>query len=192
MTGNSERQQLLQRRAESLARESRAESADATVDLADFVTLVSSGQRYAIDARHTVRVLSNDKLCRLPAEAGELVALIMIGGESVPVADLASLLGTAAPDRSRPYIVLVDGAGSALGLLADEVESGHASAAEIRPLAAESDDGTPLQRGVTADGAVLLDTARLLADQRLSRFARLPPPAPAPAATHLPKHPGEQ
>jgi chemotaxis signal transduction protein len=189
MSSRAEKQQLLERRAAKLAGDSREESTLPAPEVSTFITLVSAGQRYAIEARHAVRVLPNEKLCRLPAEAGELVGLVMAGGESVPVADLASLLGTAPPDRSRPFVVLIDGAGPPLGLLADEVESDRMSAAGIRVPFVDSDDAPSLERGVTTDGAVLLDTVRLLEDQRLSRFAR--PSRPAPDVARTSRHPGE-
>lgn len=189
MSSLSAKQQLLERRAAKLASDSREECRVPAPEVSTFVTLVTEGQRYAIEARYAVRVLPNEKLCRLPAEAGELVGLVTVGGESVPVADLASLLGTARPDRSRPFVVLIDGAGHPLGLLADEVESDRMSAAGGRVSIVGSDDPSSLERGVTADGAVLLDTVRLLEDQRLSRFAR--PPRPALDVARPSRYPGE-
>lgn len=190
MTSRSEKQQLLERRAAKLAGDSRAESEVSASEVSTLITLVSAGQRYAIEARHAVRILPNEKLCLLPAEAGELVGLVVAGGETVPVADLASVLGVSAPDRTRPFVVLIDGGGHPLGLLADEVESGRMSAAEIRVPHMDSDAAPSLERGVTSDGAVLLDTARLLEDQRLSRFARSSRPGPDVARPS--SDPGEQ
>lgn len=130
----------------------------ATVEV---VTVRVGARRYALEARHISRILRNSHLCRLPEDGGELVGLVVAGGEAVPVADLGSLLGLSGPDRSRPFLVLLGGADLPLGLLADEVESfGHA----VEATANESPDQTaPVERGITADGVVLLDGDALLA-----------------------------
>lgn len=190
MSSLAEKQQLLERRAVKLAREVRAGSDVPAPELSTFITLVSEDQRYAIEARYVVRILRNEKLCRLPGEAGELVGLVMAGGEAVPVADLASLLGVSLPDRSRPFVVLIDGLGPPLGLLADEIKSDRMSAAGLGIAVMGSDADACLERGVIADGTVLLDTARLLSDQRLSRFARRSRPEPDVARPL--SYPGEQ
>lgn len=157
--------QLLERRAAALAQRPTQESVVATVEV---VTVCVGGRRYAVEGRHISRILRTSHLCRLPEDGGGLIGLVVAGGAAVPVADLGSLLGLSEPDRTRPLVVLLGGADLPLGLLVDEVESfGHVVEMAAGASPDVCDQTAPVERGITPDGAVLLDADALLAHPRV-------------------------
>lgn len=154
---------LLERRAAELARPSEPEDDIALVDVV--VVQVAGGARYAFESRHVRRVVRNAGLCRLPGAAGQLLGLVLVDGDAVPVMDLAAVLGLTPPDRARPLVLLLDGGLPPLGLLVDEVESSRRLAwAELTQVIDEPDETGSVERGITADGVVLLDAELLLTD----------------------------
>lgn len=168
-------QRVLERRATELARPPVEESQSSGVEIV--TVTVAGGRRYAIEAGHVQQILRNERLSRLPPGSGELVGLLFANGEAVPVADLASLLGLSEPDRARPFILLLDRPHLPVGLLVDEFLSiRRISEAALRTSAEGFDNAPSPERGVTADGTVLLDTHTLLADPRLGRAARTTDP----------------
>jgi chemotaxis signal transduction protein len=179
--------QLLERRAVALAQRPTQESVVASLEV---VTVCVGGRRYAVEVRHISRILRTSHLCRLPEEGGELVGLVVAGGAAVPVADLGSMLGLTGPDRTRPFVVLLDGTDLPLGLLVDEVESfGHV--VEMAAIASPDvpDQTAPVERGITSDGAVLLDADALLAHPgvavlALRDSAQQELPLPSPLENH--------
>lgn len=185
MAGPNARQ-LLERRAAALAQRPTQESVVATIEV---VTVSVGGRRYAVEVRHISRILRTSHLCRLPEEGGELVGLVVAGGAAVPVADLGSMLGLSGPARTRPFVVLLDGADLPLGLLVDAVDSfGHV--VEMAAIASPdvSDRTAPVERGITSDGAVLLDAEVLLAHPGVAVLALRDP---AQQELPLPPPPGE-
>jgi len=163
---------LLERRAAALARP--VEPAHAT-DTMPVLVIAVAGWGYAVEARRVDQVVHNAQLCRLPASPGQLLGVLPVHGEAVPVVDLAALTGVAAVDPSRPFAVVLSGDGDPLGLLVDEVTTVSAIAnSELRPVAREIVEGC-IERGVTADGTVLLDVDTLLADPRVSHFPHADP-----------------
>ena len=160
--------ELLERRAAALAMPSEPEDDTAGLDV---VTVVAGGVRYAFETRHVRRVVRNAGLCRLPAAAGDLLGLVLVNGDAVPVMDLAAVLGPTQADRTRPLVLLLDGGHPPLGLLVDEVESSRRLArTELTEVTDEPDGTRSVERGITEDGLVLLDAGLLLADDQ--------PPAP--------------
>lgn len=176
--------ELLERRAAELAVPPEAEDDTARLDV---VTVqVAGGGLYAFETRHVRRVVRNAGLCRLPGAAGQLLGLVLVDGDAVPVKDLAAVLALAQPDRTRPLVLLLDGPHPPLGLLVDEVESSRRLAwAELTQVTDEPDGERSVERGITEDGVVLLDAELLLADDQ----------APAPGSPgrrdNPPPEPGE-
>jgi chemotaxis signal transduction protein len=174
--------ELLEQRAAELAVPFEPED---DTDLLDVVTVrVVGGGRYAFETRHVRRVVRNTGLCRLPGAAGKLLGLVLVNGDAVPVMDLAASLGLTQPDRTRAFVLLLDGGHPPLGLLVDEVESSRRLArAELTEVIDEPDGERSVERGITEDGVVLLDVELLLADDHApapgSRGRRdNPPPEP--------------
>src|SRR5919106_1536754 len=119
---------LLERRAAALARP--VELAHPTATMQVLVLAVAGGHRYAVESRYVDQVAHNARLCRLPASPGQLLGLLPVRGEAVPVTDLAALAGVAAADGT----VLLD----VDTLLADPRVS-YFPHAELSPDAATSD-----------------------------------------------------
>ena len=165
---------LLERRAAALARP--VELAHPTATMQVLVLAVAGGHRYAVESRYVDQVAHNARLCRLPASPGQLLGLLPVRGEAVPVTDLATLAGVAAAaDPSRPFAVVLAGNGDPLGLLVDEViTAGDVACTELRPVERGLTEAC-IERGVTADGTVLLDVDTLLADPRVSYFPHAEP-----------------
>ena len=173
-------QDLMERRAAALAKPHQEVREAGTTGV---VTVsVAGGRRYAVQLEHVRRVLRNTGLSRLPASAGELVGLIIVKGEAVPVADLGAVLGVSGPDVTRPLVVVLDDGSSPLGLLVDEViETMQLPADDVRRRDQVGTQGTCVELGIGPDGVVLLDCDLLLADVRLNGTAGAPPPATRPA-----------
>lgn len=168
---------VLRRRASVLARP--LTKADHT-PTSDVLVVTVAGRSLGLDGRHVSQVLPGDGLCRLPHGSGALTALVPARGGTVPVADLGVLLGATAED-SRAYVVLLEGDAPPVGVLVDAVhEMRPVADSDVRPAPVTSGDGA-LETGITPDGLVLLDLARLLADPRLHpRSSSDTPTSPAP------------
>lgn len=176
--------ELLERRAAELAMPAEPEDDSALLDV--IVVQVAGGARYAFETGHVRRVVRNAGLCRLPGAAGQLLGLVLVNGDAVPVMDLAAVLGLTQPDRARPFVLLLDGGLPPLGLLVDEVESSRRLArAELTEVIDDTDGAGSVERGITSDGVVLLDAELLLTDDH--------PPAPGSPGRrdNPPLEPGE-
>lgn len=172
---------VLRRRSAALARPAAGTDHTPTSEV---LVVTVAGRRFGLDGQHVSQVLQGPDLCRLPHGCGALTALVSSRGAAVPVADLGELLGSEG-QNNRPYVVLLEGGESPVGVLVDTVH-------EVRPLAARDVRATPgarggaLEVGVTTDGLVLLDLPRLLADPRLHpRSATAPPRSPHPQENHV-------
>jgi chemotaxis signal transduction protein len=174
---------LLERRAATLA-----QPVEKTVDEAAsevIVVSVAGGRRYAVETRYVQQVVRNRQLCRLPASGTELLGLVLVKGEAVPVADLASVLGLSGVDPARQLVVVLAGEGPPLGLLVDEVFSTETlSEAEVRLADDGAAEDTALERGLIDERTVLLHGLALLTGESLPLAVTAPT-----AATHVPTPP---
>lgn len=165
MSTASDPRTLLRRRAVTLAKRPVEEETSATIDL---LVATVEGRRLGFEGGRVLQILPNRGMCHLPTECGELLGLVSSRGALVPVADLGSLVGAATPNRERAFIVLVEGDAPAVGLLVDDVSSVlRIPAHEVRRRPTET-TGPTLERGLTPTGVVVLDTALLLEDPRLT------------------------
>jgi purine-binding chemotaxis protein CheW len=76
--------QILQRRAEAVARPRQVERASAYLAL---VTFSIAGQQYALEARHVEGVIRADNITRLPSGAGAIAGVIARRGRMIAVFD---------------------------------------------------------------------------------------------------------
>lgn len=160
-------QEILERRARHLARPLEQASDAAVLDL--LVVQVASERRFGLEVGSVLHIVHNEHLARLPGASRALVGVTVIRGEVIPVADLAHLAGLGAAHRQRPFVVVVGGASGPVGLLVDQVLDVVAVPEDELHLLPGAPEGRgSLQRRVTPDGAVLLDTSALLADERLT------------------------
>lgn len=173
-------QDLLERRAALLARPVDLAHEEARLDVV--VVTVAGGRRYALEVRHVRQVVRGEALSWLPASGSDLVGVVPVQGEAVPVADLAAVLGLAAADPARPLVLVLAGDHPPVGLLVDDVLTTMSlPESEVRSHHASEAEAATSERGITRDGIVLLDAAALLADRRLSVSASpSDPPLPDP------------
>lgn len=186
-------QHLMEQRAVALASPPQEAEGETTGVV---VVSVAGGRRYAVESRLVLRVVRNTGLCRLPGSTSELVGLILVKGEAVPVADLGVVLGVSGADITRPLVMVLDDDSSPLGLLVDEVvEATQLPDHDVRRVEEPTADGTVVELGISPDGVVLLDSRLLLADVRLTvpaaRHVAAPRSMTRSAATSPPGEPCE-
>lgn len=157
---------VLAARARALARPATAEHDG---DLVALVLFSIGGVRHALEAVFVREVLREPPLSKLPESRTALVGVTNVRGEILAVADISGLLGVAPPPAASPVIV-IEGPGPPLGLVADEVHDFvHVPAGSVAPLRADGGGGAAvsLVLGVAAE-ATVLSAAALLGDPRLS------------------------
>jgi chemotaxis signal transduction protein len=159
-------QDILEQRAAQLARPLTERRTDAVLDL--LFVVAGGGGRFALEARAVRHVRRDEPLSRLPVGAGALVAVAIVAGEAVPVADLGWLLDAADARRDRPFLVVLEGGTGPVGFLVDEVlDVAAVHRDDLGTLASTAKGPSAPHRLITPDGAVVLDTEPLLADGRL-------------------------
>ncbi len=160
--------QILEERAKQLAL-----PLDAPVAEGDLHLIVrAGGQRVALRMSALRSVVSPPPVTALRVDGLDVVGLVALSGEVVPVVDLATLFGLASSSNdTEPMLVVVDDAGAQLALRVDGVD-GHET---LRPhLAAGIDlsdfaaSVAPLATPVGDSGLLVLDIDAALADPRLS------------------------
>lgn len=187
MTNHTDQLALLQRRASELAKRPLVEDRTPSVELLEVSV---AGRRLGFEGRHIQQILPNNGMCRLPRNSGALLGLVAARGSAVPVADLGALLGDSEPKRERGFIVLIDGP-APVGLLVDEVSSVRRVPAHDVRARPTGSPGGELERGLTLDGLVVLDTDLLLVDPRLYPHSDHEHSGDAPAHSPAEPHPGE-
>lgn len=155
--------EVLAARAVELARPVGEEQENGTLEL----LLVAVGdQPVAVPVQDVRAVRPPGPVAQVPGGIGVLTGLVGGSGDPLVVAALAGLLDL---PLSRPaheqWVVVLDSATAPLGLLADAALDVMTVA--FRELRAPTDPGG-LTRGLLPDGTVVLDTAALLHDARLS------------------------
>lgn len=173
---------LLERRAAALARPPQLVEGLPPTDVV--VVSVAGGMRFAVETRYVRQVVRNRSVSLLPRSAGELAGIVLVRDESVPVADLAAVLGLAATDPTRSLVLVLGVGEPPVGILVDEVLGTESVPdAQLRPHQGGAGQGKGVEIGMTAGGTVLLDGRALLDDDRLSIPAAATPPPPRNPAT---------
>lgn len=176
---------VLVRRAEALARPVDEQTELDTVEV--LVLSVAGDRRYGVESRDVARIAGNDTLSRLPATCGQLLGVVPIAGQVVPVFDLASLLEFDSADPGRGFVVAIQRGSDVLGLLVDDVEDVTTLAERDLVSVPAAEPGASLARLMGRDGLVLLDLTALFSDHRLiveaGRRARPPDVGPRPHST---------
>ncbi len=80
-----------------------------------------AGRTFAVPLSHLVQVLEAPRICRVPLTPAAHRGLLYHGRAIHPVFDIATLYGSPAPTAEARTVLLVDAAGTALGVLADRV-----------------------------------------------------------------------
>ena len=160
--------EILQERARKLAQPIEHKNADGG-EIAMVVFSVGQ-ERYAVEARLVREIVRGVDVTPLPETPAFVVGAAKLRGEIHSIFDIRSLLGTSGSSpASSVFVVALGNRRIEFGILADEVhEIMELSPAEILPppLLKDAEESRHV-RGVTKDALVVLDSAVLLADERL-------------------------
>ncbi len=168
MTRRADAAGILHQRAVALARSAAPSTpAGALLELLEFSL---AGERYALESRFIGDVQPLRNLTPLPCTPVFVLGLVNLRGRIVPVLDLKRFFelprrGLTNLDR----VILVQGNGLELGLLADSIVGIRGlQADELGPsLATLHGIRAEYLQGVTAEGLIVLDLSRILADPRI-------------------------
>jgi purine-binding chemotaxis protein CheW len=160
-------EQILKARARQLARPAAAEEASAFIDVLAFRL---GAETYAVQPQHVARVHALEQLTPLPGLPAFVLGIARVRGEIVSVLDLRSLFEL--PERGLGQLnrlIVLRSAHMRFGVLADAIEGMRrlprggllASLPTLHGVRAR------YLMGVGEEHIVVLDAARLLADERL-------------------------
>jgi purine-binding chemotaxis protein CheW len=164
----SDAAQILRARAKALAQSPEEKPAAET--LLDVLEFRLAEERYAVEIRHVSEVYPLRDLTPLPGTPAFVLGLVNVRGRILPVVDLKKFFDLPEEGLTDLHrIILVEGNGLYLGLLADAtagvrsipIDSLQASLPTLTGIRSE------YLKGVTADRLVVLDVARMLADSNL-------------------------
>lgn len=133
----------------------------------DLVLFRSGNGRYAIDAGHADVVL-HAAATPLPGVPSFHLGLVLHRGEVYPLVDIGPLLGLGPAGRDGVgYAILCSAGEGAIAIAADAIDGLYRLDGAGFALPPES-EGHSAIHGMTVDGAVIIDVARLLRDARLT------------------------
>lgn len=164
-----EAKQILRDRARALARPAqRAPTAAPGLEVLEFSV---AGERYAIETRYVSEVRPLKELTPLPGTPRYVIGVVNVRGRILPVLDLKKFFDLpehGLTDLNR--VILVEGGGLELGLLADVVAGVRVIAEESLQPSLPTLTGIRGQylRGVTAECLTVLDLAHILADPKIT------------------------
>lgn len=157
--------QILRARAQALARPSERElTPQASVEVLEFRLAT---ERYAIETRFVREVHPLKNLTPLPCTPPFVLGIVNVRGRIVPVLDLRKFFDLPEQGLTDLHrVILVNGNGLEFGLLADMRMGVRSFALEsLQPAPATlSEIGAGYLMGVAAEGMVVLDLGRILAD----------------------------
>lgn len=157
---------ILAARARALAAPAAPAPRGGTVPVVGFTL---GEERYALEAALVREVVRPPPLARLPGAPAFLAGIANLRGEIVDVLDLRELLGISRAADAPARLLVLGGDRAELALVADAVlELAAVDPARLAPLPESPARRRPeYARGLTPDGAVLLDGAAILRDPRL-------------------------
>ncbi|MDA8108100.1 MAG: chemotaxis protein CheW [Betaproteobacteria bacterium] len=158
---------ILKERARALARRAGQEEQRERLEV---VELELGSERYAFEARHVREVLPLENLTPLPCTPAHVLGIVNVRGEILSVIDLRKFFEL--PDRGLSdldRVVVLEGPDMVFGVLADSIaRTRRVAVSDLQPsLPTLSGLRAAYLKGVTAERVVLLDAAKLLADERL-------------------------
>lgn len=144
-----------------------------TQTLADSIEVVEfslAHERYAVASAHVREVYSLENLTPLPCTPAFVLGIVNLRGEIVSVIDLRmffDLPQTGLPDLNK--VIVLESRNMVFGILADAILGVHRiPLAEIQPsLPTLTGIREKYLKGVTAERTVVLDAAKLLADEEI-------------------------
>ena len=161
-------QRILHERAEILAREPKAATPPrAMIEVVEFEL---GGERYGIRLARVSEVCALRELTPVPCTPAFVLGIINLRGEIHTIIDLRKFFDLPETGITElNHILIVNDPAMRLGILADAIRGVRTIAVdELQPsLPARTGVRADYVRGVTGDGLVVLDVARILGDERI-------------------------
>lgn len=163
-----EAKRILKARAQALAREpGKAEAADARLEVLEFLL---AHENYAVETQHVREVCPLENLTPLPCTPAFVLGIVNLRGEILSVIDIRKFFDlpqTGLPDLNK--VIVLQSESMVFGILADAVLGvRRIPVAEVQPsLPTLTGIREKYLKGVTAGRTVVLDAARLLADEAI-------------------------
>ena len=163
-----ETKRILKARAQALAREpGKAEAADARLEVLEFLL---AHENYAVETQHVREVCPLENLTPLPCTPAFVLGIVNLRGEILSVIDIRKFFDlpqTGLPDLNK--VIVLQSESMVFGILADAVLGvRRIPVAEVQPsLPTLTGIREKYLKGVTAGRTVVLDAARLLADEAI-------------------------
>lgn len=136
------------------------------------VTFARAQSAYAIALHELSEIRPLSRVCVLPGTSFAVPGVVHYRGELLSLLDLGALSGQRTDASSAPWLLVVEHGGERLGLLADDVmDVVEVPAGSTRPLPVTLGEEVETFVGISADGVLITDAARLMATQM--RWRRL-------------------
>lgn len=167
-TETTDPKQALRARARALARP--REQAPVAQNFLELLEFRVAQESYAFENRYVEEVCPFKELTPLPCTPSFVVGIVNVRGRILPVLDLKKFFDLPEEGLTDLHrIILVQGNGLELGLLADVIVGVRSAPADsLQPsLPTLTGIRSDYLKGVTAERLVVLDLARILADPKI-------------------------
>src|SRR5581483_4169375 len=162
-----EQQGILRKRAEFLAKEPVQETATDGMEVTVFTL---ANETYGIETKFVIEVIAFDQLTMVPGAPGFIAGIVNLRGTILTLIDIKRFFGL--PENGIDdlhKIVLIRAKETQAGLLADNlIGISHVAVNDLQTsLPTLTGRRADYLKGVRADGLIVLDVEKLLADERL-------------------------
>jgi purine-binding chemotaxis protein CheW len=164
---SAETEIILQERAKALARERQREEVEASLQVIEFLL---AHEKYAIESEYIREVYPVKEITPLPCTPTFVIGLINVRGEILSVIDIKRLFDLPEIELTNHSKVIITQADEMeLGILVDSIVGGrYIPLNEIQPsLPTLTGIRMDYLKGVTTERLVVLDMAKILADQKI-------------------------
>jgi chemotaxis signal transduction protein len=144
------------------ARYARAESDPPAIERT-VVTFCRQASRYGVTLEELCEIRALSQWCRLPGTSSVVPGVVYYRGELLTLMDLAALSAGASDGAGASWMLVIEQAGERIGLMADDVTDVLAletGCIQALPLTMGRAADTFL--GMSSDGVLIVDTARLM------------------------------
>ena len=160
--------EILKARARALAAIPKEEDESGTnIKIIEFKL---AKERYAVEHRFVREVQQLSELTPIPGTPPFLIGIVNVRSQILPVIDIKKFFDLPETGITDLHAtIIVQAAGIELGILADLIIAGHSlPVAKLQPsLPTLTGIRAEYLKGVTADGLVVLDVARILSDPKI-------------------------
>jgi purine-binding chemotaxis protein CheW len=143
-----------------------ATSAALARDTIRTLTFTLGTERYAWLAQRVRAIAKVERITPVPSAPAYYCGVISLRGQVLSVMDLRVYLGLPAPEASADLVIVIDGAGLEVGVLATDIfDMVNLSLDKLTPASGAGLD-PELVLGITTDGLTVLDAESLLRRER--------------------------